>query len=220
MFFAVQSCSFASCVRIVFVFVLFFSICCFDTGRRLGVQHGWSWSRENQGLKSARLGTSSKVIFQTETQLTLISCKALHSCDVWTVTSIKQKFPGSCCRPWKEHVYDFSVLKLNDSQCRQCSEVPCLWDLRMAQIPEQPELERPRTTPASTRDGSQSLNTRGFKSMKTAGTVKFQSTSGSGPLGATRKKSGFPSMGVPQHGGGFIQNRWFIRENPSYKWII
>lgn len=54
----------------------------------------------------------------------------------------------------------------------------------MAQIPEQPELERPKTTPG-TRDGSQSLNTRGFKSMKTAGTVKFQSASGSGPLGVS-----------------------------------
>ena len=64
-------------------------------------------------------------------------------------------------------------------------KLPCRHHLRMAQIPEQPELERPKTTPG-TRDGSQSLSTRGFKSMKTAGTVKFQSTSGSGPLGATR----------------------------------
>jgi hypothetical protein len=81
------------------------------------------------------------------------------------------------------------ILKLNYSQKIICKwEIPCRHrDLRMAQIPEQPELERPKTTPG-TRDGSQSLNTRGFKSMKTAGTVKFQSASGSGPLGATRKK--------------------------------
>ena len=62
-------------------------------------------------------------------------------------------------------------------------------DLRMAQIPEQPQLERPKTTPGTgtpgtVREGAQNLNTRGFKSMKTAGTVKFQGSSGSGPLGA------------------------------------
>ena len=44
-------------------------------------------------------------------------------------------------------------------------------------------MERPKTSPA--KDASASLSTRGFKSMKTAGTVKFQNASGSGPLGAT-----------------------------------
>lgn len=56
---------------------------------------------------------------------------------------------------------------------------------RMAQIPEQPEMERPKTSPAKDGSASQTLSTRGFKSMKTAGTVKFQNASGSGPLGAT-----------------------------------
>ena len=55
---------------------------------------------------------------------------------------------------------------------------------RMAQIPEQPEMERPKTSPAKDGSASQTLSTRGFKSMKTAGTVKFQNASGSGPLGA------------------------------------
>jgi len=56
---------------------------------------------------------------------------------------------------------------------------------QMAQIPEQPEMERPKTSPAKDGSASQSLSTRGFKSMKTAGTVKFQNASGSGPLGVS-----------------------------------